>query len=162
MYFHFKKFLQGNLGQSSIEAALLLPTLLIIIALLVEPICLLYTKSIMNAACSEGLRVAATSSDTQLIESYIRRRLKAVPEVPLFHIGGEHDWSIDIDCNSKTAKIDLKGHASPLPPIGWCLSLIGQTDGRGIVLQSSLSMQTRPEWIEGSYDDWITFWKEGS
>ena len=89
----FSRFKQ-NAGQASVEAALLFPVILIIIALLVEPVCILYTKTVMDGACAEGLRVATTSSDTELIESYIKRRLKAVPEIPLFHKGGDEDWNI--------------------------------------------------------------------
>mgnify|MGYP002746432868 CR=1 FL=1 len=53
----FSRFKQ-NAGQASVEAALLFPVILMIIALLVEPICILYTKTAMDGACAEGLRVA--------------------------------------------------------------------------------------------------------
>ena len=68
----FSRFKQ-NAGQASVEAALLFPVILMIIALLVEPVCILYTKTVMDGACAEGLRVATTSSDAELIESYILR-----------------------------------------------------------------------------------------
>ena len=145
----FSRFKQDT-GQASVEAALLFPVILMIIALLVEPICILYTKTVMDGACAEGLRVATTSSDTELIESYIKRRLKAIPEIPLFHKGGDEDWNISID---------KKENDVLMPPIGWCLFLAGQTDDQGIILKSSLSASTYPDWIEGSYADWIAFWK---
>ena len=155
MFSHFKQ----NAGQASVEAALLFPVILMIIALLVEPVCILYTKTVMDGACAEGLRVATTSSDTELIESYIKRRLKAVPEIPLFHKDGDEDWNISIDKKEKDVLIEITGHVAAMPPIGWCLFLAGQTDDQGIVLRSSLSANTYPDWIEGSYADWITFWK---
>lgn len=154
----FSLFKQKS-GQASVEAALILPVILMIIALIVEPVCLLYTKTVMDGACAEGLRVATTTSDIELIESYIRRRLKAIPEVPLFHKGGEKDWNISIEKKDKNASIEITGHAAAMPPIGWCLFLVGQVDGQGIVLKSILSVNTYPDWIEGSYADWIAFWK---
>ena len=113
----------------------------------------------MDGACAEGLRVATTSSDTELIESYIKRRLKAIPEIPLFHKGGDEDWNISIDKKENNVLIEITGHVAAMPPIGWCLFLAGQTDNQGIVLHSSLSASTYPDWIEGSYADWIAFWK---
>lgn len=154
----FSRFKQ-NTGQASVEASLLFPVLLMVIALLIEPVCLLYTKTVMDGACAEGLRVATTSSDTELIESYIKRRLKAIPEVPLFHRGGDGDWNISIDKKENDVSIEITGHVASMPPIGWCLFLVGQTDDQGIVLKSSLSAGTYPDWIEGSYADWIGFWK---
>ncbi len=154
----FSRFKQ-NAGQASVEAALLFPVILMIIALLVEPVCILYTKTVMDGACAEGLRVATTSSDTELIESYIKRRLKAIPEIHLIHKRGDDHSKISIDKKENYGLIEITCHVAAMPPIGWCLFLAGQTDNQGIVLHSSLSASTYPDWIEGSYADWIAFWK---
>ena len=42
------------------EAALFLPTIMLLLALLLQPAFLLYTRAVMQQAASEGLRVLAT------------------------------------------------------------------------------------------------------
>ena len=37
-------------GQASVESALLLPTILLLLALLMQPACLLYTRCVMEGA----------------------------------------------------------------------------------------------------------------
>ena len=146
-------------GQATLEYALVLFSCLIVITSLGVIYHFVQNGAVMDGACAEGLRVATTSSDTELIESYIKRRLKAIPEIPLFHKSGDEDWNISIDKKEKDVLIEITGHVAAMPPIGWCLFLAGQTDDQGIVLKSSLSASTYPDWIEGSYADWIAFWK---
>lgn len=48
-------------GQSTIEAAVLFPVLLVMFGLLLQPAVLLYNRCIMTAAATEGCRLVATS-----------------------------------------------------------------------------------------------------
>ena len=76
-------------GQSTVEAALLIPVTLTVVALLVQPACVLYTRSVMSATAHELARVVSTSrGSADEVRAYALRRLAAVPEAPLFHEGG--------------------------------------------------------------------------
>ena len=53
-------------GQATIEAAVLLPSVMLLFAILLEPACLSYTRTIMRATACETARVAATDYDGDL------------------------------------------------------------------------------------------------
>lgn len=78
-----------RLGQMSVEAALLLPVALALIALLVQPACVLYTRSVMAATAGELARLSLTrrGGEDELRE-FALRRLRAVPDLSIFHEGG--------------------------------------------------------------------------
>lgn len=147
-------------GQASVEAACLLPIVMLLVGLLVQPICVLYTKSVMGSTAAELLRVATTNSDTQELVAYGKRRLEAVPEVALFHVGGEDDWIIEMDgISTNHASVAIRGHTRLLPVLGAGASLLGKQDGQGLVLEVHLQSQTRPKWLGGSYGSWLQVWK---
>ena len=82
-------------GQSTVEAALLIPVTLTVVALLVQPACVLYTRSVMSATAHELARVVSTGrGSADEVREYALRRLAAVPEVPLFHEGGPDAWEV--------------------------------------------------------------------
>ena len=68
----------------SVETALLLPVALTLVALLVQPACVLYTRAVMAATAGELVRLAVTSrgSDEDL-RSFALRRLSAVPDLEM-------------------------------------------------------------------------------
>lgn len=153
-------------GQSTIEAALLLPTLLLLVALLVQPACLLYTRCVMQSAAAEACRLASTANryvPAESMRSYVERRLEAVPAVPVFHVssGESGGWTIEIEGDeaSHTARVAISTTASPLPLIGALAGMAGVLDDRGnIVLDVEVVTVTRPAWLEGSYGDWSGLW----
>ena len=49
----------------SVEAAVLLPVLLTLVALLAQPVCVLYTRSVMASAAGELVRLVATTRGSQ-------------------------------------------------------------------------------------------------
>lgn len=71
-------------GQATVEAALLIPALLISLLLLIQPGILLYTRMVMEGAAAEGCRVLATASsleeNTATVEDFVKRRLASVPQ----------------------------------------------------------------------------------
>ena len=79
----------GEEGQASVEVAVLIPVLFLVVALLVQPACLLYTRAVMSGAAAQGARLAASNPSSDEAVAFVRRRLKAVPEVSVFHAGGE-------------------------------------------------------------------------
>lgn len=153
-------------GQATVEAALLLPTLMLCLALLVQPACMLYTRAVMQAAALEGCRLAATppassAVSEQAYRAYIVRRLSAVPNVGIFHEGGEQGWEIHVDaaCGVDTASVSIRTTVAPLPFIGALASLVGDGGEAGaVVLFVEATVRARPAWVEGDYDDWSSIW----
>ena len=138
----------------------MLPSLMLIFALLMQPVCLSYTRMVMRSAAAECARACATAynGDTAACESYALRRLEAVPNVALFHVGGRRDWSVDIERSDSHVTVAISGHARPLPLLGALAALGGQSDGTGVVLTVRLSQDTMPAWLGGSYGTWQQMW----
>ena len=134
-------------GQASVEAALLLPTILLLLALLMQPVCLLYTRCVMEGAAVEVARLAATAREGLDVRPFALRRLAAVPEISVFHVGGQQDWEVS------TEGPDERGLVKVL------LSGLGESDEKGLVLEARVTASTRPDWLEGSYGDWVGMWR---
>jgi len=148
-------------GQATVEAAVLLPSVMLVLALLMQPVCLSYTRAIMRATAGECARVAATAyaGDTSPCREFALRRLRAVPDVPLFHVGGQDDWEILIQRSDSSVGVTITGHARPLPLLGAVASLMSMSDGAGIVLRVSLQESTRASWVGGDYGAWQSIWQ---
>ena len=152
--------LRAQGGQGTVEAAVVLPSVMLVLALLLQPVCLSYTRTVMRAAAGECARAAATAHGGNMAacESFARRRLEAVPEVPLFHVGGPSDWQVELAASDGHVDVTIRGHARPLPLMGALAALATMSDGQGIVLQVSLSEDLRPSWVGGDYDAWQQIW----
>lgn len=150
----------GERGQSTVEAAVLLPTLLALLALLLQPVCVLYTRSVMWEAAGETARAVACARSMDTCRSYALRRLDAVPEVSVFHVGGRDDWQVGVTRSGDrlTSEVEIVGHLRPLPLLGDLACAHMERDGAGVVLRVRLSERTRPSWLEGSYGSWMQMW----
>ena len=144
---------------------MLLPVLMLLLAMLVQPACLLYTRCVMQAAASQGCRVLATSGsgllDYRDARDLMRRRLEAVPAAPVFHEGGRTGWTVTMtgSATSGEVAVEIKTTARPLPFMGALAALVG--DGRAdgsVALRVSVARVARPEWLEGGYGDWAFSW----
>ncbi len=144
-------------GQSSVEAALLLPSLMVVLALLIQPACLLYTRSIMSSAANEAVRMLATTTNKDEVTAFIKRRLAAVPEVSVFHSGGADDWVVEVEQGDEVS-IAVTGHARPLPLMGFISAALGASDSSGLALSVTAKGKSQQVWVEGSYDDWANLW----
>ena len=147
-------------GQATVEAALTLPSVMLVLALMVQPACLSYTRAIMREAAGECARAASTAynGDVAACKEFALRRLRAVPEVPLFHVGGDGDWDIAIERGDGHVDVSIAGHARPLPLMGAVAAFMGMSDGEGVMLRVSLSSDTRASWVGGDYGAWQTMW----
>ena len=156
-----RSFFSEDSGQASVEAALLLPVLMVCLALLVQPMCLLYTRCVMQSAAAEGCRLLATATgdtDDAACEQYVRRRLLAVPQTDVFLAG---DWQVELQGNAESDEVGVQivGHARPLPLVGVVAALLGPVDQAGNVeLKVSVTRCARPGWVEGGYSDWTSIW----
>ncbi len=144
-------------GQSSVEAALLLPSLMVVVALLVQPACLLYTRSIMSSAANEAVRMLATTTNKDEVTTFVKRRLAAVPEVSVFHSGGPDDWVVEVEQGSDVS-VAVTGHVKPLPLMGFISAALGTADSSGLALSVTAKGKSQQAWVEGSYDDWANLW----
>ena len=155
-------FCSETRGQSSVEAALFVPVFMLLLALLLQPVFLLYTRASMQQAAAEGVRLLSTregsgaATDDACVE-YVKRRLAAVPDVPAFHTG---EWEVEVmgDASGK-ASVKVVGHLRPLPLIGVLASALGEADGDCVVLTVEASGGARPSWLEGGYCDWVKVWE---
>ena len=63
----------------------MLPTFLTLILLALQPVCLLYTRAVMESAAAETARLmTTTTAEDDDLKEFARRRLAAVPNVSIF------------------------------------------------------------------------------
>lgn len=131
-----------------------------LLVLLVQPVCLLYTRSVMWEAAAETARVVACARNMDVARGYALRRLDAVPEVSVFHVGGRDDWQVAVTRSSDgaTSTVEVSGHLRPLPLLGDISCAPFERDATGVVLRVSVSERTRPGWVAGSYGSWMQMW----
>jgi len=153
---------RASAGQSTVEGAILLPTVMLLLGLLLQPACLLYTRMVMRSAAAECARVLATaaSGDEAACKAFVLRRLAAVPEASPFHVGGRDDWDISLDYSegSSSVSVSIVGHLRPLPLLGMSARAFGRSKGDLVELEVKVAEQVRPEWLGGSYDSWLKMW----
>lgn len=147
-------------GQASVEAAALLPVLMLLVALLAQPVCLLYTRMVMRHVAAETARVLLTTDSWDRARTYARHALGAVPEASLFHAGGIDDWCIRLDRDGigSSVTVGIEGHVRPLPLLGVVAELMGEHDERGVRVRAQVTERMRPEWLGGDYETWIAQW----
>lgn len=145
----------------TVEAALLLPVALTLVAFLVQPACVLYTRSVMASAAFELCRLVATARcGEDEVRDYALRRLDAVPDVAVFHDGGPDAWEIDTQGPDEqgVVGVSIEGRVRPLPLLGALVAPLGDSDGESVVVRVDVTARTRAAWVEGSYDAWIEMW----
>ena len=149
-------------AQSTVEAAFLLPTFLMLILLALQPVCLLYTRAVMESAAAETARLmTTTTAEDDDLKEFTRRRLAAVPNVSIFHAGGPLSWDIELGRAGAggVSSVSVSSEVKPLPVIGaFAQTMSGAGEGGYVELKVDVSYQSRPEWLEGDYDSWIAAW----
>lgn len=148
-------------GQASVEAALLVPVTLVLVALLAQPACVLYTRSVMAATAAELTRLAATTRDGEGDHrAFALRRLAAVPDVPVFHEGGPEAWEVEVTGPGDEGRVRavVQGSVRPLPILGAIVAALGEPGGGGVRLRVEVTREVRADWIGGAYAEWIGVW----
>jgi hypothetical protein len=147
-----------------VEAALLLPVLLATCAFLMQPAFLLYTRTVMQSAAAEATRVLATATGDAVTEDAVRafvlRRLRAVPDLEIFHEGGAQGWEVELEGGEgqADASVRVTGRVRPLPLLGGITRVLAPAEGGSLRLEVHVEAHVRPDWLEGSYDDWVKMW----
>ncbi|MDR3037655.1 MAG: pilus assembly protein [Coriobacteriales bacterium] len=158
-------------GQTTVEAAFLIPVLFLLLLLLCQPMILLYNHMVMQNAAAEGCRLLATKTaqgvySDEKYEGYIKRRLAAIPPIDIFHAHtGAKTWDIQMtgDESSEQVSVRIVNKARPLPLLGWGSNLLGMTDAEGFLTQTvEVSLPTQPAWVwsgdAGGPADWVQQW----
>ena len=150
-------------GQSTVEAALLLPVFLLIVGLLVQPAILLYNRCVMEAAASEGCRMLATSTcDEKVAKAYVERKLKAIPNAELFHMGSSWDIEVQGSEGSSEVSVSITNTSRCLPIVGIASGLVGQLNADGSVeCTVEAASNATPDWVaslEDGPEEWIAQW----
>lgn len=160
---------QDNRGQGTVEAAVVLPVLFLLMLMLLQPGIVLYDRLVMGNAAAEGCRLLATASGDMAgsCEAFIRHRLAAVPQHDCFHVhSGGCSWEIDLqgDEASETVTVRIGNELRPLPLFDAGSKLLGLTNGRGnLEIEESVTMPTQPGWVASSEPglapaSWIGAW----
>lgn len=154
-------FDHAELGQASLEAACLIPLILGLFLLLLQPVCIYYTRTVMQQTAAELARVVATGTAEQIdYRAYALRRLSGIPKLDIFHVGGDEGWEVSwVGTHAaKHAYVEISGRIKLLPLLGAFAALVTPIENGCLLLTVRVSTTSRPEWIEGDYDDWINAW----
>ena len=144
--------------QASVEAAFLVPVLMVLCALLVQPVILMYTKQVMEGACGDGVRLYAGGASEADTRAFMERRLKAVPDLDVFHVGGREGWAIACRRDENQVFIKVTGHVRLIPVVGIPAGLFYVTDSQGVRLEAERRADMYPPWVEGNYEQWLQVW----
>lgn len=158
-------------GQATVEAALVLPILLGLILLLLQPGIVLYDRTVMQSAAAEACRTLCTVSDggQEVARSLALRRLGSVPQQDLFHVHeGSCTWDVRASGgeSSDVISVTIENELKPLPLISFCSTALGLTNENGnFRLSVTTEMQTQPDWVASSSAgssaaDWVGAWLE--
>jgi hypothetical protein len=161
----------GVRGQSTVEAAYLLPVVMLLLLMLAQPGIMLYDLMVMNSAAAEGCRLLATRTvqgdySDEKYKGYVARRLSAIPAVEVFHVRqGAVGWDLSLEGDEASEEVGVRisNRLKPLPLLGWGAEFAGLCDSDGYLTQEvEVRMPTQPSWVwensSGGPLDWTTQW----
>lgn len=133
-------------AQSTVEAAIFIPIIFVMILLLIQPGIYLYDLIVMRSAAAEGCRVLALNEkgNEKLAEDFVRRRLSAIPQTDIFHMhkaGCSYKIELQQNYESKIAKISIENELKPLPLIDVGCKVLGLVNEKGNLVVSSKETQ---------------------
>lgn len=164
--------LRGRKGQGTVEAAVVIPVLFLLILMLIQPGILLYDHVVMGNAAAEACRLIATKTDAlgsmdASCEAFVRHRLASIPQQDCFHVHGggcSYDISFEGDESSENVTVRIRNELRPLPLFDAGAKLLGMTNSSGnLVIEKSVTMPTQPSWAAGSVEglapgSWVGAW----
>lgn len=154
-------------GQATVEAAFLLPVVLLAMLMLAQPAIILYDRAVMEAAASEGCRVLETLApgNEDAARAAVERRLSAIPDAPIFHEGA---WTIELSGGEgqQRASVRIEHGLRPLPLIGVGMGFLGLTGPGGLFVHDAFrETSVIDDWVVESrlgadVQAWIERWEE--
>ena len=151
--------LHDERGQGSVEAAVVIPVLFLLLLMLLQPGIVLYDRIVMGSAAAEACRLLATSTDAQgsmarSCEAFVRHRLAAIPQHDCFHVhGGSCSWDIQLigGESSDNVTVRIVNEVRPLPLFDSGAKLMGLTNATGnLEIEESVTLPTQPSWAASS------------
>ncbi|MBR5260388.1 MAG: pilus assembly protein [Eggerthellaceae bacterium] len=165
------QLIKDDNGQATVEAAVSLPVIFVLLLMLIQPSIVLFDRTVMQQAAAEGCRVLMTSDGSngslKLCEDYIRRRLSAIPQQDNFHVHAEEcSWNITLSGSSGSPEtaVVISTEVKPLPLLDAAAALLDATNERGnIVIEVETRMTAQPAWFLNSglgsgAASWIGAW----
>ena len=163
------KVLASEKGQGTVEAAIAIPVLFLLLLLLLQPGIVLYDRLVMGNAAAEGCRLlsTATSDMAGSCEAFMRHRLAAVPQHDCFHVhqaGCSWDIELSGDESSQEVTVRIGNELKPLPLFDAGSKLLGLTNANGnLEIEEVVTMPTQPEWVASveigfEPSSWIGAW----
>lgn len=159
-----QKFCAARCGQSSVEAAYVIPVLLVLFLILMQPSILLYNRVVMGNAAAEGCRVLATmlESEKSACEAFVLRRLGSIPDQENFHVHkATCSWEVELVGSETSAEVSVKieQEVKLLPLLDGMARAFGAADENGCIKQSvEVKMPSKSPWVssEGTNpSDWV-------
>lgn len=162
----FDSCAKEGLAQSSVEAAILLPALFIVLALLVQPCLIMYSRICMKAVAAEACRLHATSAQSgsgryelDRHKEFVERRLRAVPYIDIFHMGGDEGWEINFSMQDKNCEVSISHSFKALPLLGISGRALADLSEDGSLRDTVvIRSQIQASWVKGAYGDWQAAW----
>lgn len=155
-------------GQATVEAAFLVPLLLIGLMMLIQPGIILYDRMVMGSAASEGCRLLVTMSATDGIDRYeeaVKRALASVPQQDNFHMHNPCSWEVVLEGGvGSRATVTIRNKVRPLPLFDWGAAALGILDSDGLMsIEVKSETSGWPDWVSGSSGGltprgWIDSW----
>lgn len=148
--------LLSDAGQGTVEAAFVLPVLLVALMLLVQPAIILYDRMVMESAAAEGCRLLATKTDAYgdtdgACEAFVRHRLAAIPPIDCFHVHeGGCSWDIEMNGGEKSREttVRIANRVKPLPFFDAAVHALGAAGPDGTLeIEVKRSAPVQPDWI---------------
>ncbi len=147
-------------AQAAVECAFLIPVVLLLFMLLIQPSILLYNYMVMKGAASEGCRLLATRAETSasqnVYEGSICRHLGAVPQQENFHVHQTGcSWIISLEGNEydSQVKVTIENQVKPLPFFDFAAGVLGLTNGAGNFVQKvEVQREIKAPWVQASED----------
>ena len=168
------KALQNEDGQGTVEAAIAIPVVFLLMLLLLQPGIVLYDRLVMGNAAAEACRLLATKTDSfgsmeRSCEAFVRHRLAAVPPHRCFHVHERAcSWDIRFSGNesSQTVTVSIGNELRPLPLFDAGAKLLGMTNAAGnLEIRESVTLPAQPGWVSSTSlgqdpPAWIGGWME--
>lgn len=162
--------IRKNNAQATVEAAIMIPVIFLILLLLIQPAILLYDLCVMNSASAETCRVLGTCNEVEkqkVCEPFAKRRLGAIPQQDNFHLhstGCSYEVFLEGSQETPQVKVSIKNQIKPLPIIGFLSQIFGLLNSNGCFeITAQVEEQSKPAWAQQSYKDtsvdkWVGRW----
>ncbi len=147
----WQTFSRCESGQATVESALLIPALLGVILLMIQPGIVLYDRIVMKDAAAQACRVLMTQGFGEDVDAFVRRRLGSVPQQDAFHVhtGSECSWDIAWSGGpgSATVQVTIGNEITPLPLIGFGTALFGALNEDGnLAFSVTVELPVQDSW----------------